>query len=81
VADTRARLARRAVPGEVHLGAVYLNSPTPISGSAATNCILPGIYTAEELSPLDVDVLSTAAQPFPEAATGTDDEYGPARSG
>ena len=34
----------------------------------------PGIYTAEELSPLDVDVLSTTPQAFPSPATGTDDE-------
>jgi hypothetical protein len=59
---------------KLHLGAVYLNLAVPISGSQETNCILPGIYTAEELSSLDVDALSTAAQPFPQAATGTDDE-------
>ncbi|HET9621868.1 MAG TPA: hypothetical protein VFP84_10895 [Kofleriaceae bacterium] len=57
----------------LHIGAVYLNLAVPISGSQATNCILPGIYTAEELFPLDVDVLSTAPQAFPERATGTDD--------
>ncbi|HEY4239785.1 MAG TPA: hypothetical protein VGM88_08215 [Kofleriaceae bacterium] len=58
----------------LYLGAVYLNLAVPISGSQETNCILPGIYTAEELSPLDVDVLSTTPQPFPQPATGTDDE-------
>lgn len=59
---------------KLHLGAVYLNLSVPISGSQATTCILPGVYTAEDLSALDVDVLSTALQPFPAPATGTDDE-------
>jgi hypothetical protein len=58
----------------VHLGAVYLNLAVPISGSKETRCILPGIYTAEALSSLDVDVLSTAPQAFPAPGTGTDDE-------
>lgn len=57
----------------LHVGAVYLNLAVPISGSQGTNCILPGIYTAEELYPLDVDVLSRDRQPFPQPATGTDD--------
>lgn len=65
VALTRAHL---------HLGAVYLNLAVPISGSQETVCILPGIYTAEELAPLDVDVLDPTAQPFPQPATGTNDE-------
>jgi hypothetical protein len=59
---------------KLHLGAVYLNRSVPISGSQETACILPGIYTAEQLSALDLDVLSTALQPFPGKATGTDDE-------
>jgi hypothetical protein len=58
----------------LHVGAIYLNLAHPISGSQETNCILPGIYTAEELEPLDVDVLSTEPQPFPVPGTGTDDE-------
>ena len=58
---------------KLHLGAVYLNLAVPISGSQETNCILPGIYTAEELSGLDVDALSTTPQPFPTQATGTND--------
>ena len=58
----------------LHIGAVYLNRSAPNSGSQATACILPGVYTAQELSALDVDVLSTAPQPFPEPGTGTDDE-------
>lgn len=58
----------------LHIGAVYLNLAVPISGSQETNCILPGIYTAEELYPLDVDVLFRDRQPFPQKGTGTDDE-------
>ena len=57
----------------LHIGAVYLNLANPISGSQGTNCILPGIYTAEELSGIDVDVLSNDPQRFPEQADGTDD--------
>jgi hypothetical protein len=62
---TRARL---------HVGAVYLNLAVPISGSQETACILPGIYTAEELAALDVDVLDATRQVFPQPATGTNDE-------
>ena len=58
----------------LHIGAVYLNRSAPNSGAQATACILPGVYTAQELSALDVDVLSTAPQPFPAPGTGTDDE-------
>ncbi len=59
---------------KLHIGAVYLNLAVTISGSQGTSCILPGVYTAQELAALDVDVLSTAPQPFPQPATGTDDE-------
>ncbi len=58
----------------LHLGAVYLNRANPISGSQETSCILPGLYTAEELAPLEVDVLSAEPQQFPAPAEGTDDE-------
>lgn len=58
----------------LQIGAVYLNLAVPISGAQATSCILPGIYTAEALSSLDVDVLSTTRQRFPDRGTGTDDE-------
>ena len=58
----------------LHVGAVYLNQSVPISGSQQTNCILPGVYTAEALSGLDVDVLSPSLQAFPAPGTGTDDE-------
>jgi hypothetical protein len=59
---------------KLHVGAVYLNLAVTISGSQGTSCILPGVYTAQELAPLDIDALSTAPQPFPQAATGTDDQ-------
>ncbi|HEY4181001.1 MAG TPA: hypothetical protein VGM90_29360 [Kofleriaceae bacterium] len=58
---------------QLHIGAVFLNLAVPISGSQETNCILPGIYTAQELSALDVDVLSSDRQLFPAPGTGTDD--------
>jgi hypothetical protein len=74
VADTGLGWHVELSTAKLHLGAVYLNLAVPISGSQETNCILPGIYTAEDLSPLDVDALSIQPQPFPEVATGTDDE-------
>jgi hypothetical protein len=58
----------------LHIGAAYLNIAKPISGQQTTSCILPGNYTAQELSSLDVDVLSTTPQQFPEPGTGTDDK-------
>jgi hypothetical protein len=58
----------------LHIGAVYMNATVPTSGAQFTNCILPGLYTAEELSGLDVDVLSASPQPFPAKGEGTDDE-------
>lgn len=57
----------------LHIGAIYLNLSVPNSGAQATSCILPGIYTGEELSGLTVDALSATPQPFPAPATGTDD--------
>jgi len=59
---------------KLYIGAVYLNLTRPNSGLQDTQCILPGVYTAQELTPLEVDVLSTAPQAFPEPGTGTDDE-------
>jgi hypothetical protein len=59
----------------VHIGAVYLNlAVSNPEVAAGTSCILPGIYTGEELSGLDVDVLSTTPQPFATPGVGTDDE-------
>jgi hypothetical protein len=59
---TRARL---------HLGAVYLNQSVPTSGAAAGPCISPGIYVGEAFGPLDIDLLSPVAQPFPVRGEGT----------
>src|SRR5262249_23042941 len=58
----------------LHIGAVYLNMTRPTSGIQGTECILPSVYTGQELEGRDVDVLSQAAQPFPAPGTGTDDE-------
>jgi len=57
----------------VHVGAVYLNRSLPISGAQATSCILPGIYVAQNLGGLDIDVLSPSPQRFPELGNGTAD--------
>jgi len=58
----------------LYIGAVYLNQTRPNSGIQGTDCILPSVYTGQELQGLDVDVLSSAPQPFPAPGTGTDDE-------
>ena len=52
----------------LHVGAVYLDQSQPVSGAQATGCVLTGTYVAQELSPLDVDALSPALQPFPALA-------------
>jgi len=52
----------------LHVGAVYLDQSQPVSGAQATGCVLTGTYVAQELSPLDVDVLSPALQRFPALA-------------
>jgi len=52
----------------LHVGALYLDQSQPVSGAQSTGCILTGTYVAEELSPLDVDLLSPALQPFPAPA-------------
>jgi hypothetical protein len=58
----------------LHIGAVYLNRSVPISGAQAQPCILPGIYTGQVTSPLDVDALSPDLQFFAADGEGTADE-------
>jgi hypothetical protein len=63
----------------LHIGALYLDQSSPVSGAQGTTCILPGTYTAEVLgtpanggaSGLDVDLLSPAPQHFPSPGHGT----------
>lgn len=57
----------------LHIGAVYLNRSVPTSGAQATSCSLPGIYVAEVLGGLDVDVLDPTPQAFPVSGDGTAD--------
>ena len=52
----------------LHVGAVYLDQSQPVSGAQATGCVLTGTYVAQELAPLDVDLLSPALQSFPALA-------------
>lgn len=61
---TRARL---------HVGAVYLNRSVPVSGGQERACFLPGIYVAQVLGGIDLDLLSTAPQKFPVDGDGTED--------
>jgi hypothetical protein len=54
----------------LHIGAVYLNQSQPVSGGQATDCYLPGTYVGQELSAIDVDLLSPTLAPFPTLAHG-----------
>ncbi len=54
----------------LHMGAVYLDQAGPVSGAQATDCYLTGTYVGQETSPLDVDLLNPAPQPFPAPAVG-----------
>ncbi|MFT3837926.1 MAG: hypothetical protein QM723_13125 [Myxococcaceae bacterium] len=55
----------------LHLGAVYLNETVPTSGAAAQSCLSQGLYVGQVFGPLDVDLLSGEAQPFPDEGEGT----------
>jgi len=57
---------------KLHLGAVYLNQSVPASGAAASPCVSPGIYVGQVFGPVDVDLLSPTAVPFPSAGEGTE---------
>jgi hypothetical protein len=58
----------------LRVGSVYLNRSNPIAGAQVQSCVLPGIYSGQVTSPLVVDVLSPAPQPFPADGEGTADE-------
>jgi len=58
----------------LHIGALYLNRAVPLSGAQAQSCILPGIFSAQVTSPLDLDALSPAPQPFLPGGEGTADQ-------
>lgn len=58
----------------LYIGAVYLNMTRTNSGIQGTECILPSVYTGQELQGRTIDVLSPAPQPFPAPGAGTDDE-------
>jgi hypothetical protein len=55
----------------LHIGAIYLDAATPVSGAQDTPCVLPGTYLGQETSALDVDLLSPSPQRFPTPAHGT----------
>ncbi len=56
---------------KLHIGGVYLDKSVPSSVATNTSCALAGIYTAEVTTGMDVDVLSSAPQPFPEPGFAT----------
>lgn len=53
---TRARL---------HIAAIYFTLAPPISGHGETGCIEASSYTTEAFGPIDLDMLSPNALPFP----------------
>ncbi len=53
------------------VGAIYLNQAVPLSGSASSACISPGIYVGQAFGPVSVDLLSANAIPFPTIGEGT----------
>lgn len=57
----------------LHIGAVYLNRSVPVSGGQERECFLPGVYVAQVLDEVDVDVLSSKPQAFPGTGSGTED--------
>lgn len=55
----------------MHIGALYLVDSFPVSGAQATSCVLQGSYVAEVVQGLDVDLLSSAPQRFPNLGRGS----------
>ncbi len=55
----------------IFVGGVYLNQSQPTSVSSETACGLPGIYVAQVLGGREIDLLSAAAQPFPNLGFAT----------
>jgi hypothetical protein len=57
----------------MHLGAVYVNEAPPGASFASPVCTNPGVYSAQVPGGVDVDLLSTARQPFAVQGNGTAD--------
>ncbi len=57
----------------MHIGAVYVNEAPPGATFGTPACIDPGVYAAEVPGGVEVDLLSTAAQPFSVKGSGTAD--------
>jgi hypothetical protein len=55
----------------IFVGGVYLNRSRPNSVASDTSCSLPGIYVAQVLGGLEVDLLSAQPQAFPERGFAT----------
>jgi hypothetical protein len=60
------------------VGALYLNKAPPTVGQQTSNCVSPGLYTAQVTTGRIVDALDPAPQPFPVPGEGTSE---PAQSG
>lgn len=55
----------------LHVGAFYFVQALPVSGVGNTDCILPGTYTAEMTTGMDVNLLDPTPQRYPVLAHGT----------
>ena len=56
---------------QLYVGGIYLNRSRQTSVASDTSCTLAGIYVAEVLDGLEVDLLSAEPQPFPSPGFAT----------
>ncbi|MBC7794408.1 MAG: hypothetical protein H7Z43_11950, partial [Clostridia bacterium] len=56
----------------LHVGAVYLNELVPATGAGVQPCISSGIYAGQAFANLDVDLLTSSPQHFPDPGQGTE---------
>ena len=54
----------------LHVGAVYLDQASPVSGAQATDCYLTGTYVGQETASLDVNLLDPTPQAFSQSGLG-----------
>lgn len=55
-----------------HVGAVYMNENVPAIGSGGKSCISSGVYAGQAFANIDVDLLSSTPQEFPDLGQGTE---------
>jgi hypothetical protein len=72
-ASGRAAYTVQLTRAKMHLGALYFDQSPPSSGFDSPTCITPDLYAAQVPGGIDVDLLSTAPQPFATAGNGSAD--------